>query len=119
MKKTKTNLDDFIVTPEDVKLTGETYSDYYAGYISEHPKKLAHYKKHVIEEYNKTKDAAMFLKGLQIIAKAESKASKIRKKVNRKKANYRNLSKDANPQFNNLIATANNVGIDLIACYMR
>ncbi|MDR3243773.1 MAG: hypothetical protein LBT79_03385 [Elusimicrobiota bacterium] len=86
MKKTKTNLDDFIVTPEDVKTTGEDFQDYYANYLKENPKRLENYKKFIVEEYNKTKDAALFLEGLKTIAKAESKASKTRTQANRQKA---------------------------------
>ncbi|MDR3244104.1 MAG: hypothetical protein LBT79_05085 [Elusimicrobiota bacterium] len=119
MKKTKTNLDDFIITPADVRSTGETISDYYANYLKAHPKELEDYKKHVIEEYNKTKDNAMFLKRLKTIAKAQSKVPKIRKKAKIKRENHRDLSKDDNRQFSNLIAAANSVGIDFIACSMR
>ncbi|MDR3243128.1 MAG: hypothetical protein LBT79_00085 [Elusimicrobiota bacterium] len=110
---------DFEITPEDVKTTGEDFQDYYANYLKENPKKLKNYKKFIVEEYNKTKDAVIFLESLKTVAKAENKKTKIAKKANIKKANYRSLSKDGNPNFNNIIAIANNVGIDFIACYVR
>jgi DNA-binding phage protein len=116
----KTNIKDFKLTPADVKLTGETYSDFYAKYLKEHPDRLTHYKKYITQEYNKTKDMPLFLEGLKIIAKAEGKVSAIAKKAKVERTSvYRMLSRNNNPTINNLLAAVNNVGIDFSAHIMK
>jgi DNA-binding phage protein len=109
------NNNDFVIKPEDVKLTGETFSQFYANYLKENPRKLAAYKKYIIDEYNKTKDISLFLAGLEIVAKAQKKKSAKVEKVR----TYRSLSQKNDPRFSSLRMVANDLGIDFMACSVK
>ncbi|MDR3243302.1 MAG: hypothetical protein LBT79_00975 [Elusimicrobiota bacterium] len=121
MKKRKTMEMDFKLTPADVETIGEDYTTYYAKYLKENPAQLKSYKKHIIKEYNKTKDMPLFLEGLKIVAQAEHKATKfakVSKKVDRTSV-YKILSKEENPTIYNLLTAANNLGIGFNAYATR
>jgi DNA-binding phage protein len=116
----KLNNEDFELTAANVKMTGEDFSDYYAKYLKGNPKKLEHYKKYITQAYNRTKDMPLFLEGLKIVAKAETKITKLAKaaKVERTSI-YRILSKEHTPTVSNLLAIANNLGIGFNAYVMK
>jgi DNA-binding phage protein len=111
MKKPKTK--NFKITPADVKLTGETFQDFYAKHLRQHPAELKWYKKQAIKDYNQTKDLNLFLANLDTIAKAQGKTKVV------KTRNYKALSKDYPPMMDNILTLANNVGIDLMACWVK
>ncbi|MDR3243304.1 MAG: hypothetical protein LBT79_00985 [Elusimicrobiota bacterium] len=116
----KINNDDFKITPADVKIPDYEYSDFYAKYLRENPKKLEHYKKHIIKEYNKTKDMPLFLEGLKIVAQAQYKITKPAKASKTDAAGiYNILSKEHNPTIYNLLTAANNLGIGFNAYATR
>jgi probable addiction module antidote protein len=98
---------------EDAEIIKTDFFEDYAKYLKKHPKKLQSYKKHVVEEYNKTRDTALFLNSLKIIAMAEGKITALAKtaKVERTSM-YRMLSKDANPSFHSIVSFANNLGME-------
>jgi DNA-binding phage protein len=115
----KNSNEDFKITAADVTPT-EEFSDYYARYLRNHPAELKYYKKSITQDYNKTKDIALFLEELKIVAKAERKITAIAKKSNVERTGiYRMLSKDNNPSFNNLLSLANNLGIGFNAYVMK
>ncbi|MDR2427767.1 MAG: hypothetical protein LBD19_02330 [Endomicrobium sp.] len=98
---------------EDGDVLDIDFSEYYASYLKKNPKKLKNYKKHIKSEYNKTKDIAVFLENLKIVAMAEKKVSELAKtaKIERSSV-YKILSKDANPSFYTVVSLAHNLGMD-------
>ncbi|MDR0822458.1 MAG: hypothetical protein LBN20_01580 [Endomicrobium sp.] len=110
---------DLELTLNDIQI-GEDFSEYYADYLKTHPDRLQHYKKYIVQEYNKTKDRALFLSGLQTVARAEGKINEIAKsaKVGRTSV-YRMLSDNSNPSFDNVLASAAVLGISFNACLAR
>jgi probable addiction module antidote protein len=74
---------------------------------------LRSYKNHIIEEYNKTRDTALFLDSLKILAMAEGKVTALAKttKIERSSV-YRMLSKNANPSFHSIVSFVHNLGMD-------
>jgi probable addiction module antidote protein len=99
------------ITLEDVKLEAKDFFDCYVEILKKDKKQLKSYKKHIVDEYNKTKDTALFLEGLKIIAKAEGKINKLAKaaKVERTSV-YRMLSKKNNPSFEKVVTFAQVLG---------
>jgi probable addiction module antidote protein len=106
MKKTTTE-----ITADDAKIVEGDFFEYYAKLLKKDPKQLKSYKKHIVDEYNKNHDTALFLSGLKTIAMAEG-MTKLAKKTSKKRANlYKFLSKDNNPTHTNLESIANVLGI--------
>jgi len=90
------------------------------GYLKEHPEKLRSYKKHIVYEYNKIKDTALFLESLKIVARAEGKVTKLARSARVERTSvYRMLSKKANPSFHNIITFAHSLGINFNACIAK
>jgi DNA-binding phage protein len=103
---------DFEITPEDIKIPKEDSAEYYATFLKNRPAELKSYKKHIIQEYNKTKDVAVFLEGLKIVAKAEGNVSKLAKDIGIDRTGIYKLSREANPSFCTIISLAHNLGMD-------
>nr|MDR2427976.1 hypothetical protein [Endomicrobium sp.] len=98
---------------EDAEIIKTDFFEDYAKYLKKHPKKLQSYKNHVVEEYNKTRDIALFLNSLKIVAMAEKKVSELAKTLKVERTSmYRMLSKNANPSFNIVVSLAHNLGMD-------
>ncbi|MDR3048767.1 MAG: hypothetical protein LBV16_02855 [Elusimicrobiota bacterium] len=108
--KTK-KIDDFEITLENTKITDDDFSDYYAKYLKARPIELKHYKRYIVQEYNKTKDRAVFLLGLQTIAKAEGKIKNTVK--NSTNTEEINIYKNPNPSFESVMSSASDLGIYL------
>jgi hypothetical protein len=106
----KRKLDDFEITLENTKIMSDDFSTYYAKYLKEHPLELKHYKQHIVQEYNKTKDRALFLLGLQTIAQAEGKIGDTKNQV---KTEEINVYKNPNPSFESVMSSAGDLGIYL------
>lgn len=98
---------------EDAEIIKIDFFEDYAKYLKKHPKKLRSYKNHIIEEYNKTRDTALFLDSLKILAMAEGKVTALAKttKIERSSV-YRMLSKNANPSFHSIVSFVHNLGMD-------
>jgi probable addiction module antidote protein len=98
---------------ENAEVLDMDFSEYYANYLKKNPKKLKNYKKHIVTEYNKTKNAAVFLESLKTVAMAERKMSELAKvaKIERSSV-YKILSKEANPSFYTIVSLAHNLGMD-------
>jgi probable addiction module antidote protein len=103
---------DLEITLEDVKIPKEDFAEYYANFLKKRPSELKSYKKHIIQEYNKTKDVALFLEGLKIVAKAEGNVSKLAKNTGMDRTSIYKLSRKANPSFCTIVALAHNLGMD-------
>jgi probable addiction module antidote protein len=98
---------------EDAAIIKSDVFEDYAKYLKKNPKKLESYKKHIISEYNKHQDTALFLHGLKIVAMSEGKISTLAKKAKIERTSiYRMLSKDANPSFHNVILFAHALGME-------
>ncbi|MDR3244739.1 MAG: hypothetical protein LBT79_08335 [Elusimicrobiota bacterium] len=104
MKKTKE-----AVSKKEWRIDKEDYITTFVSIISKNPKRLKTFKKHITDEYNKTKDTALFLHNLQILAMAENKIPVLSK---RKKVSICELSKESNPSFNSVISIASDLGIN-------
>lgn len=103
---------DFEISPEDIKNPKENFAEYYANFLKNRPAELKSYKKHIIQEYNKTKDVAVFLEGLKIVAKAEGNVSKLAKNTGMDRTSIYRLSREANPSFCTIVSLAHNLGMD-------
>jgi probable addiction module antidote protein len=101
------------IKTEDAEIIKTDFFEDYAKYLKKHPKKLQSYKNHVVEEYNKTQDTALFLNSLKVVAMAEGKIATLAKtaKVERTSM-YRMLSRDANPSFHSIVSFAHYLGMD-------
>ncbi|MDR3244595.1 MAG: hypothetical protein LBT79_07580 [Elusimicrobiota bacterium] len=100
----------------DCRIDEEDYDITFAKIISENPKKLQAFKKHITQKYNETKNLPIFLEDLKILAIAQGNIAALARKINMKRPNvYRFLSKESNPTFANLITLTNNLGIDFTA----
>ncbi|MDR3257046.1 MAG: hypothetical protein LBT18_05355 [Endomicrobium sp.] len=98
---------------EDTEIIRTDFFEDYARRLRKNPRELKEYKYHVIEKYNKTRDTALFLDSLKIIAMAEGKISTLAKvtKIERSSV-YRMLSKNANPSFHSIMSFVHNLGMD-------
>jgi predicted HicB family RNase H-like nuclease len=76
MKKTTTE-----TAADDIRFIDGDFFSYYTDLLKKDPKQLESYRKHIVDEYNKNHDTALFLEGLKIIAAAEGKISKLAKEI--------------------------------------
>ncbi|MCL1972213.1 MAG: hypothetical protein FWG57_04405 [Endomicrobia bacterium] len=99
---------------EDYLIEKETFSESFAKMLSENPKKLKLFKKHIAKEFNKTKDTAILLRNLKTLVMAEGKAAKLAKhaKISRTTV-YKMLSDGANPSFKAILSFVSDLGIHL------
>jgi DNA-binding phage protein len=99
------------ITSEDVKIEKGDFFDYFVNSLSKDPEQLESYKKHIVSEYDKTKDIALFLEGLKIVARAEEKMPSPVKAAKEKKANvYKKLLKEDVSTFDTVISAAQTLG---------
>ncbi|MCL1901606.1 MAG: hypothetical protein FWG57_02430 [Endomicrobia bacterium] len=94
-------------------------TDFFADYaktLKNNPAKLRSFKKRIIEEYNKTKDMALFLENLKILAMASGNVSDLAKKSKiQRHSVYNILSKDSNPLLMNVVNIMDNLNICFVA----
>jgi len=104
-----------ILNKSDWHIEEETFGDYFAKLLSKNPKRIKSFKARIVKEYNETKDLAVFLEHLKIIAIAEKKTEILAEKTKMKRPNiYRILSKNSNPSFLNIAKIAHNLGFDFV-----
>ncbi|MDR1941407.1 MAG: hypothetical protein LBQ47_03690 [Endomicrobium sp.] len=110
MKKTTTDE----IAADDAKIMKGDFFEYFAKLLKKDPEHLKSYKKHIVDEYNKDHDTALFLSGLKTIAMAEGKISKLAKEAKVERTSvYRMLSKDNNPSYANVVTFAQALGYKL------
>jgi DNA-binding phage protein len=113
MKKENIDKTDWGIAIEDFDTT-------YARSLNKNTKRLEAFKKRITNDYNKTKNTAIFLENLKIVAMAEKKVSELAKtaKVERSSV-YKILSKEANPSFYTVVSLAHNLGMDFRLSLVR
>jgi DNA-binding phage protein len=75
-------------------------------------KKIKQFKRHIVSEYNKTKDEAYLLESLKVIAIAEGNIAALASKSNMQRTNiYQFFRKGNHPTYTNLVKVAANLGI--------
>jgi probable addiction module antidote protein len=107
----KKNINEF-----ECKIEKDDFRTMYAKILSKDAKKLKSFKKHIADEYNKTKDTALFLHNLKILAMAEGKVVELAKNagVNRTSV-YRMLSREANPSFDSIMSFTSVLGVPFVS----
>jgi probable addiction module antidote protein len=97
----------------DWKISKDTYKTSFAKSLGNHPEDLKAFKRHIIDNYNKTKELDILLENLKVIAMAEGRVAELAKKTNMQRTSvYKVLSKQSNPSFNTVVSLAHNLGID-------
>jgi DNA-binding phage protein len=98
------------------RIADETFNEMYAKILKRNTEELKDFKKHIIEEFNRTKDSAVFLENLKIVAIANGNVKSLAEKsMIRRPSVYRILSKESNPSFSNVTILARNLGIEFFA----
>ncbi|GHT74647.1 hypothetical protein AGMMS50222_04150 [Endomicrobiia bacterium] len=111
MKNKKNN---FNFTADDIKPIHKDFSDFYADHLKNKPSEIKHYKEQLVRDFNKTKDAQVFLEGLKTIAIAEGKIKELAKNAKVERTSVlRTLSKNHSPSFENAMSFASDLGICL------
>jgi hypothetical protein len=79
MKKTTIETDE--ITADDVKFVDGDFFEYFARLLKKDPEHLKSYKKHIVDEYNKDHDTALFLSGLKTVAMAGGEITELAKEI--------------------------------------
>ncbi|MDR1244418.1 MAG: hypothetical protein LBJ98_00360 [Endomicrobium sp.] len=97
----------------DWKISKDNYKTSLAKSLSNRPEDLKVFKKHIIGNYNKTKELDILLENLKVIAMAEGRIADLAKRTKMQRTSvYKVLSKQSNPSFNTVVSLAHNLGMD-------
>jgi probable addiction module antidote protein len=102
------------IIDQDYLIERETFSESFAKILGENPKKFKTFKKHIADEFNKSKDADLFLRNLKTLVIAQGKATELAKHANISRTTiYKMLSEKANPSFKSIVSFTAGLGIQL------
>lgn len=99
----------------DFELAKDDFDTSYAKILKKDPKRLAAFKKRIVDDFNQTHNLEVFLNNLKILVMAGN-VSDFAKKVSIKRPNvYKALNPRSNPSFKTVVNITDNLGISLNA----